>query len=193
MPKIAAATVGENRDLRLQAIMEAATSIATSQGLSAVTVGAVAEAAGLARSSVYAYFASAADLIADVLVDELDVMCELLQSRLHGIEDPQAIIETWMNTSLEYIIDGRHALVRSASSIELPPTRQHQIGQLHRQMVSPLVQALESAGSTNARRQAYFISAVIDVCVKRIENGGNPESEIAAAQSFALRGAGFNL
>jgi AcrR family transcriptional regulator len=188
MPRIVAASIAENRDLRQSAILRAASDIARQEGLSAVTVGAVAQQAGLARSSVYAYFNSSADLIADVLVDELHDMCAALTNALVGTETAEEAILSWVRESLAYIIDGRHALVRSTTAIELPPTRKAEIGQLHRQMLLPLIDALKQVGVAEPMRSAMQISAIIDVCVRRIESGGNLQEEITAAENFVLAG-----
>ena len=53
MPKIQAATIGENREMRRQQLMSAAMELAMSKGAGAITVAAVAQKAGLARSSIY--------------------------------------------------------------------------------------------------------------------------------------------
>ena len=72
MPKIQAATIGENREMRRQQLMSAALELAMSKGAGAITVAAVAQKAGLARSSIYEYFSSSADLVADLVIEELD-------------------------------------------------------------------------------------------------------------------------
>ena len=188
MPRLIASSVVENRDIRQAALISAAQDIAADQGVAAVTVAAVAKRAGLSRSSVYAYFDSAADLLADVIADELDAMCEALAAAVSGVTDPAEVISRWMESSLVYIADGRHALVRSAGQVDLPPTRRAQIGDLHRQLMNPLVAALASAGVADAARAAAQVAAVLDVAVRRVEAGHDAHAETAAALSFALRG-----
>ena len=72
MPKIQAPTVALHRELRRQQLMAAAMELALSNGAEAISVAAVANKAGLARSSIYEYFASSADLVADLVLEELD-------------------------------------------------------------------------------------------------------------------------
>ena len=188
MPRIAAPTISENRDLRQTAILEAATTIAHNDGLAKITVGEVARLAGISRSSVYDYFDSAADIIAEVLVDELMEMCNRLAEGVAPASNPKELIELWVRTSMSLIADGRHQVLRSAAGLDLPPTRKAQINQLHRQMAVPLVDALASFGVTNPIRMAQQISAVADVAVRQIEAGGDPQLEIAAAERFVLAG-----
>jgi AcrR family transcriptional regulator len=47
-------------------------SLALESGAPSVTVAAVAKRAGISRSLVYEYFSSSADLIADLVLEELE-------------------------------------------------------------------------------------------------------------------------
>ncbi len=188
VPRIAAPTVAENRDLRETSILNAANTIAREQGLDKVTFSAVAKLSGMSRTAVYAYFDSSADLIADVLIDELFDMNELLTVRVGQATDCRQAISAWMRASLEYVNDGRHELVKSAATVELPPTRRAEMAALHRGMITPLVSALDDCGVSDAAHVALFISGVVDASVRRLTNGGNLEDEIAAAEQFILHG-----
>ncbi len=88
MPKIQAATIGENREMRRQQLMSAALELAMSKGAGAITVAAVAQKAGLARSSIYEYFSSSADLVADLVIEELDYYTVRLGQAISGATDP---------------------------------------------------------------------------------------------------------
>jgi len=188
VPKIAANTVAENRDLRESAILSAANVIAREQGLAHVTFSAIAKKTGIARTTVYAYFDSSADLIADVLIDELFEMNELLAQRVKSAGTPREGVIAWIRASLEYVNDGRHELLKSAASIELPPVRRSQMQQLHRAMVSPLIQVLTDLGVKAPQTVAMQISGVVDVSVRRLANGGDLNEEIAATCAFVLNG-----
>lgn len=188
MPRIKAGTVAHNRSMRQASLVAAAHDIAADAGVAAVTVAAVAKRAGIARSSVYEYFDSAADLLSDVLIDELIEMCEALHAAVKGLCDPAVVIERWIRASLDYIADGRHALVRSAGQVELPAHKRELIGGLHRQMADPLVAALAAVGVRNAPRAAQQVAAVLEVAVRRVESGADAAAEASAAVAFALGG-----
>jgi AcrR family transcriptional regulator len=188
VPKIAANTIAENRDLREAAILSAANSIAREQGLAQVTFSAIAKKTGIARTTVYAYFDSSADLIADVLIDELFEMNELLSHRVQSAATPREGVTSWISASLEYVNDGRHELLKSAASVELPPVRRAQMQQLHRAMISPLVDALSNLKVDQPQTVAMQISGVVDVAVRRLASGGDLNQEIAATNAFVLNG-----
>ncbi|WP_250447926.1 TetR/AcrR family transcriptional regulator, partial [Actinotalea sp. C106] len=69
MPRISAPTLVEHRANQRAAVLRAAEELAVERGAAAVTVAAVAARTGIARPSVYAYFASA-DAILEALVHE---------------------------------------------------------------------------------------------------------------------------
>ena len=80
MPRISTATLAEHREWRRQQLIAAATAIALEAGGSAVTVAAVAERAGLSRTSVYEYFGSSAEPVADLIVDELRLQLQSISA-----------------------------------------------------------------------------------------------------------------
>lgn len=188
MPLIHAPSIATNRDRRQAALMSAAAEIARTEGIQAVTVGAVAKRCGIARSTVYTYYASGSDLVADVLVEELMFMAEALADRVAPARNANEAIHCWVRAALEYVTDGRHALVRAASSVDLPPARKQQVAMLHRELSAPLVNALSDIGHTDAARLGQQVSAIIEVCVRRIELGADPDREIAAAEQFLFDG-----
>ena len=88
VPKIAAPTVAENRELRRDALLAAAATL-IQRGGGTFTVAEVAHEVGLSRSAVYEYYSSAAELIADVLVDELSAWSASLEASTNQATDAQ--------------------------------------------------------------------------------------------------------
>ena len=188
MPKIVATTVAENRTLREATLLQVATHIALHDGLDKVTFSSVAKRAGVSRTSLYAYFNSSADLIADVLIDELSEMNEALMVRVTQARTAREAIQSWIQTSLEYVDNGRHEFMKSIASIDLPPARRAQMQQLHRNMALPLIQVLTACNVPQPDIIAMQISGVVDVSVRRLAYGGNLANEIAAVERFVITG-----
>lgn len=182
MPRIAAPTVVENRELRRSALFEAATTIMHRTGSAQFSVAQVAQEVGLSRSAVYEYYASAADLVADVLVDELMTWSDLLREAVALGDSPQVRVTSWMKVCLDYAADGRHALVRAAGRVELPATRRGQVRDLHRALVDPLLTAI--GDRPDADRLAQFIWGVTQASIDRVEAGGDSAEELTAAATF---------
>lgn len=99
MPRIKTDSIAAHRDWRRNQLIEAAAAIALESGGEAVTVAAVAQRAGLSRTSVYEYFASSADLVADLVIDELENFAHNLKDAVSKESDPYQGIAAWIRTS----------------------------------------------------------------------------------------------
>lgn len=189
MPKIAAPTVAENRELRRDALLAAAARLM--QRGRGFTVAEVAREVGLSRSAVYEYYGSASDLIADVLIDEFVAWSDSLAASAVPGATPEQRLRAWLEAVLAYVVDGRHALLRAAGSVELPPARRSQVQTLHQALIAPLVDALAARGCADPVRQSRYVWGVVEVAINRIENGEcEPGDEIDAVIAFIDRGLG---
>lgn len=188
MPKIAAPTLALHRELRRQQLISAAMELALADGAQSITVSAVAAKAGLGRSSIYEYFASSADLVADLVLEELQAHRERITLALTGVTDPFLRIELWISESLRYVADGRHMLVKSLNTISTPENRKEEIQLGHRQMIAPLHQSLLEIGTTDVKGAASLLASVVDAASIRIDAGYKAEPEIQSAIKFALAG-----
>jgi AcrR family transcriptional regulator len=188
MPRISTTSLAQHRDWRRNQLIEAAAAIALESGGEAVTVAAVAQRAGLSRTSVYEYFASSSDLIADLIIDELDSFSLILEEAIAGITEPSDSIKCWISTSLIYVADGRHLLAKALNSTQLPQERSAAIGAAHRRLLSSLTQNLQVLGVRDIHQALSLIQAATDVATKRIESGNDAESEISMTSRFCIAG-----
>ena len=188
MPKIQAPTLIAHRELRRQQLISAAIELAMHEGPAAITVAAVAAKAGLARSSVYEYFESSADLVADLVIEELDYYTKRLALAIKDISDPFEQIAEWIAEGLRYVADGRHMLVKSLNTISTPDYRKEEISLGHRKLIAPLRKALTESGIKDQQSAAAFLQGVTDAASVRIDAGNDAELEIQNATKFALAG-----
>jgi AcrR family transcriptional regulator len=188
MPRIETETLAQHRDWRRNQLIEAAAGIALESGGSAVTVAAVAQRAGLSRTSVYEYFGSSADLIADLVLEELNNFAHYLRDAVSDTEQPIESISAWIQSALTYIADGRHLLAKALNATSLPQERTAAIGAAHRALLAPLVTGLTAMGVKDTQRALLFIQAITDASTKRIEGGHDAEAEIKSATAFCIAG-----
>ena len=189
VPKISAPSIAEHREARRDALLVAATQLMLSG--TPFTVAQVASEVGLSRSAVYEYYASAADLIADVLVDEMALWVDEISPMVEAESEPLARIETWVRGVLGYVKDGRHVLVKSAGSVELPEARRVQVTSMHRELVAPLVQALTELEVPDIRQYSAFCWGVLDSAIMRVESQGcDAVAEGDAVMAFITSGVG---
>jgi AcrR family transcriptional regulator len=188
MPRIETETLAQHRDWRRNQLIEAAAGIALESGGSAVTVAAVAQRAGLSRTSVYEYFGSSADLIADLVLEELNNFAHYLRDAVAETEEPIESIAAWIESALTYIADGRHLLAKALNATSLPQERTAAIGSAHRALLAPLVTGLTAMGVKDTQRALFFIQAITDASTKRIEGGHDADAEIKSATAFCIAG-----
>ncbi len=189
MPRISAPSIAEHREARRDSLLAAAAQLMLAG--TPFTVAQVASEVGLSRSAVYEYYASAADLIADVLVDEMALWVDEMSPMVAAEKDPLARIETWVRGVLGYVKDGRHILVKSAGSVELPEARRAQVSSMHRELVAPLVQALTELEVADVRQYSAFCWGVLDSAITRVESQGfDSISEGDAVMAFIKTGLG---
>jgi AcrR family transcriptional regulator len=188
MPRIETETLAEHRDWRRNQLIEAAASIAMESGGAAITVAAVAQRAGLSRTSVYEYFGSGSELVADLVIDELGSFAQILNTAVVDCTDAHCVVTCWVKGALTYIADGRHLLAKALNATAMPQSRTQQIGMAHRALMAPLVKAVTDLGIKDAHRALSFIQAITDASTKRIESGHDAEEEIAYATTFCING-----
>jgi AcrR family transcriptional regulator len=187
-PKIQAATVVEQRQMRQRQLIDAALAIALESGAANITVAAVAKRAGLARSSMYEYFSSSADLIADLVIEELALYQKRLAQAVKGTEDPYQHIELWIAEALQYVVDGRHMLIKSLNAVTIPEFRRDEISQGHRNLMTTISVPLQEIGLTDIRGAMSYLQNTIEAASVRIESGSDSEIEIRSAQIYAIAG-----
>ena len=187
-PRIQEATIREQRQMRQRQLMDAALSLAIEDGVDSVTVSAVAKRAGLARSSIYEYFASSADLIADLVMEEMAHYNKRLLKAVDNVEDPFEYISLWIEEALQYVVDGRHLLVKSLNTATTPNYRKADIAQGHQDLMGTIIKPLSEIGLPDVKLGLAYVQATIDVASVRIESGNDAVQEIKYAQKFAITG-----
>jgi AcrR family transcriptional regulator len=163
-------------------------SLALEGGAVSVTVAAVAKRAGISRSLVYEYFSSSADLIADLVLEELSYYQERLMTAVDDVEDPYEYIELWIAEALQYVADGRHLLVKSLNSVAAPDFRKDEISQGHRNMMATIIKPLQEIFIADLGLAISYLQSAIDAAAKRIDAGNESALEIQRAQIFAIAG-----
>lgn len=188
MPRINTDSLATQREWRRSQLMNAATEIALETGAYDISVAAVAARAGLSRTSVYEYFASSSEIVADLIIEELANFTEYLSGQIDGLADPYESIEIWITRSLEYVADGRHMLAKTLSAVDLPREHSSAIGIAHRKLLAPLSSHLTAAGITDTRQALGLIQSATDSATRRIEADCDAEKEITTTSQFCIAG-----
>lgn len=171
MPRIQAPTVAEHRARQHRALLDAARALLAEPGRrEGPGLGEVAARAGLARSSVYQYFASR-DALFDALVAELlPGWAAHVQDRMAGATTPGGKVRAYVDSNLELVAAGDHAVLRGLATVA-PASLAHSSAVLHEQLRHPLEQALAEAGEDDPAGMSELVHAVVLAASRLIEEG----------------------
>lgn len=188
MPKIEAATVAEHRAMKARQVLAAAVDLLVDEGPSGVTLAAVAERTDLARTSVYQYAGSAADLVGAAVE-------ELFRRAVHDLDEavaaagpaPQDRIAAIVRAVLLGAQSG-HSPQHDVVVQHLPPDQRQRLDELHGRLMAPLVQAIAEAGAADPRSTAALAWGAINGVVPLVEQGLCVDSAIESAVAFIAAG-----
>jgi AcrR family transcriptional regulator len=186
VPKITAPTVAEHRQRQRTALLDAAEAVIVESGVAGLTFAAVAQRAGLARSSVYEYFPSPAALLAELVVDRMRGWGVATGERLATINDPADRVAEYVRLSLSSAGPEHRSLAQAVSVSDLPPECADALVMLHAEMSSPLVEALNDLDVADPVRTAHHVTGVIESARRSIQAGSNARTETRSAIDFVL-------
>jgi Transcriptional regulator len=94
-------------EFRSAEILDAARKTFASKGFNAATMDEIAEAAGLAKGTLYLYFSSKRDIYLKAFEQGLSRMMELTTAKMRAAEGIQAKIEAFVDTRVRYAEENR--------------------------------------------------------------------------------------
>lgn len=107
MPKINAESVAAHREAQIRTILDAAGALLHENG-ALPGMGQVAARAGLARTSVYQYFPSRAELLAALTEDMVPAWIAYLSEAMDAHEGPRERIWAYLSANLAMLASGHH-------------------------------------------------------------------------------------
>ncbi|MCK2217195.1 TetR/AcrR family transcriptional regulator [Actinomadura sp. ATCC 31491] len=146
MPRISAATVADHRAGQHAALLAAAMEILVAEGAAGLTPAAVGARVGLARSSVYRYFSSTADILAQLVEAAIPRWAARLAGAAAADGGAEARVRAFGEVTLSFAAHPDYALLRALSAVDLPPSCRDRLDQLHETMIGPLRGILADAG-----------------------------------------------
>ncbi len=98
-------------DTKKQQIFAAAEQIFSEKGYVAASMNEIAQTVGLAKATLYHYFASKDQLFAALMENHFEGFLAEAQGRLQGVQTLEAIVQQWMYLELDYF-ERHHGLIR---------------------------------------------------------------------------------
>lgn len=185
LPRIDAPTVAEHRRQQEAAILAAARDILAQTGR-APTLGEVAQAVGLARSSVYQYYSSSDDLLAAVVADIFPAWARHVREKVESQQDPAARIWAYIDANIELFASSEQVVAAALARVVDPAVLQEPMTRFHQELQQPLVAALAGYGESDPQRMAGIIDAVIMQACRPAWQGDGCETAVPATGTRAV-------
>ncbi|MEW1897889.1 TetR/AcrR family transcriptional regulator [Streptomyces albidoflavus] len=187
MPKIEAGSVREHRAQRLAQLIDAAEAILSEGGVDALTAGAVAARAGIARNSIYRYFDSIDDLLELLVAREFPAWTAAVEEAVAAEDTPGEQVAAYVRANLEQAARGTHGWRASLSRGSLSPSARQRVRKLHTTLHEVLAASVDDLGDPQPELTVAVIQAVTDACVRRIDQGDDLQAVSAYATDAVRR------
>lgn len=199
MPKISAATIKEHHELMFNALLDGAEAILRELGPHALTAGAVAERAGIARNSIYRYVQSVDDLRVLVLERYLPQWQAAVDKRVRPESDPRrqvldltvASLEMARSTGHSWLISvmrpGSHPGSVAGVPEEARVYSSDAVAQFHVQLMRQFGTLWAQIDPQNGELSARLNGSLLEAGMKLIDRG-KPFDAVVRSVSAAISG-----
>lgn len=187
MPRINAASVREHREQVSTALVDAAERILRESGdTEALTAGAVATEAGIARNSIYRYVDSVDDLRGLVLARYLPQWGRAVAEAVAGVEDPAERIVVWSRANLEQAATSGHGwLMAVARGARLSADTKDAVDKVHDPFADDLVTSWGQVNPERAQLGVELVRGMVDAGFRRLDAGEEP-AEVVRTVAVAV-------
>lgn len=187
MPRIEAATVAEQRAQRYDKLVSAAEEILVEEGLDALTAGAVTKRAGIARTSLYRYFASIEDLVELVVTREFPSWVHAVRTAVDEETTPSDRIAAYVRSNVQQAAASTHGWRSALSKTSLSEQARARVRDMHIGLNDIARNALEEFHPEQIDLQLAIVQALVDACIRRIDIGDDPDNVLSYATAATRR------
>ena len=180
MPQIDAPTVAEHRARQREQLLDAAERLLIDGGIGALNFRVLGEQTGLARNSIYRYFASRDDIIAAVCERELPEWLERLELAMADESDLDGRVAAFVRTQLTLVAQGHHRLATILGDAPLGPAVRARINALAYRPAVLMEPELAALCDPHPQLSAQLLQGVVNAGV-RLLHGAADVAEVEAA------------
>jgi AcrR family transcriptional regulator len=117
MPRIAAASIEEHVRQQTERITAAARSLFAKKGFHATDLGDIARAVGLARNSLYRYYANKDELLLACIQEDMQPYLQRLQLLAAEYPDPMDRVMAWVGLQFDLATGPAHATMELMADV----------------------------------------------------------------------------
>lgn len=171
MPRIDAETVVAHRAQQRDALLDAAEAILLDGGYDALDFGVLGERTGLRRTSIYRYFASRDELVAELCERKLPAWLADIDAALAKRRKPAGKAAAYVEVQLKMVAAGRHRLVHALAHAPLPAETVARIHALPDRATARLAAALDDAGHPQPQIAAQLVTGLLNAAIRLLRDG----------------------
>jgi AcrR family transcriptional regulator len=183
LPRITAPTVAEHREQQLRAVLDSARAI-LGETRAAPTLAATAERAGLARSSIYRYFASAEELLAAVVADVFPEWAGKVRQRVEEASTPGEKVWAYICANVDLFASSEQDVASALSEVADPHLLRQPMEAFHAELQRPLLAALADHGESRPELMAETIESALMQVARRL--GEPPAAPLGKDEALSL-------
>ncbi|MDN5854731.1 MAG: TetR/AcrR family transcriptional regulator [Actinomycetia bacterium] len=191
MPKIDAPTLAEHRARQERALLDGARRLLLDGGPQAVTPAAVGATTGLARNSVYKYFASREHILDRIVTEAFSAWAERVCVAVEAAADPEARIDAYVSTTLAAAAEGAHRVAVLGGGIPQTEAERVRLAQAHQHLAAPLRAALGERGDPQPEMTAELIDGALGRAIEQLDAGRPADQVTATTLGFVRRALGI--
>ena len=189
MPKITGPTVVEHRAAQHRALLDASSRLINESGGNVPTLTEVAEAMGLARSSVYLYAKSRKDLVAQLLLDVIPAWTGGITEAMDRVgDDPVAKLKVYVDETYRLFIEGEHGPLMVAAQQVPEAFMDPSVQEAHNALEPVLHALLRETGGPVAVSALPIIDSAIQCGAELVSAGRAGEDTVREALHRMVRG-----
>lgn len=188
MPRIDADTVAEHRARQREALLDAAERLLLDGGWEALDFRLLGERTGLRRNSVYRYFASRDQLVAELCERGMPAWLADVDAAVSGARSAAGAAAAYVRVQLEMVGAGRHRLAQALAHAPLSAETVAAIHALPGRGAARLEEALAAHGHPRPHLAAQLVTGLLNGAIALLHEG-EPASEVTAAATAAARHA----
>lgn len=168
MPRIDADTVAEHREQQHLALLDAAETLLLEDGFEALTFRALGERTGLARNSIYRYFSSRDDIVAQVCERDLPYWLQELRDAMAVTTTVEDTVTAFVGGQLRLVATGHHRLAEALGDAPLGPEARSRIGAIAYKPAEVLEERLRELGHPRPEMAAQHVQGLVNTGVRML-------------------------
>jgi AcrR family transcriptional regulator len=173
VPRITAPTVAAHREQQLRAVLDSARAI-LGENRTAPTLAETAARAGMARSSIYRYFSSNAELLAAIVDDVLPEWAGYVHDRVAAAGTPGEQVWAYVCANIDLFSSSEQDVASALTEVADPRMLKEPMETFHADLQKPLVSALVALGEPRPKVMAEAIESALVRVARAI---GTPAGE----------------